>query len=941
MTAPAPATPIRRQLMRLVLLTSGLVLLVTTTAFLGYDAFTFRQTAIQQLSTLGKVIAANSTAALAFDNPDDAKEILTALRAERHVMAAVLYDAAGRPFAQYPESLAADLIPRSVAPDGYRFWRVGLEGVEPIVEGGGRRLGSLYLLADTGAFRDRIRLFGGIAVLVMAGAFFLAYLLSRRLQEQISAPILALAETARAISDRHDYSVRARKLGDDELGLLTDAFNQMLDQIHQQNQTLKGSEGRIRAVLNAGLSAAVVTDDRGAITDWTSRAEALFGWTAAEAIGRDLPETILPPGERGAYGEAVARSEETAAREEQQPAFELRAWRRDRVEFPVECSVSPIRIDAGTRYCSFITDITGRKVAEERLQAQVARHHLLNRITRAIGERLELESILDVLIHRLEDNLPIDFGCVCLYDPDRDALTMAAVGAQSVPLAKELGLEGGASFPAGQNGLKRCLQGNLVYEPDLAHSRSDFLKRLSAAGLGGLVVAPLLVESQVFGLLMVARRAVHSFSSADCEFLRQLGEHVALAAHQAQVYSALQRAYDELRQSQQTVLQQERLSALGQMASGIAHDINNAISPVVLYTQALLEQEPGLSSRAREYLETIERAIDDVAATVARMREFYRPREAQLTLSPASLNTMARQVLDLTRPWWADLPQKRGIMIETRAELAPGLPPVMAAEGEVREALTNLVFNAVDAMTEGGTLTLRSGVRPGLQNDGAPAGPERVFIEVEDTGQGMDEQTRRRCLEPFYTTKGERGTGLGLAMVYGMVQRHGAEIEIDSALGRGTTMRIIFGPPVAAASAPARKTAAPAPPTRLRILAVDDDPLVLKAVRDALETDGHLVTTAQGGREGIAAFESALGGLEAFSVVITDLGMPHVDGRQVASAVKAASPSTQVILLTGWGQRMLAESEVPPYVDHLLNKPPKVRDLRETLALCAEATARE
>ena len=125
----------------------------------------------------------------------------------------------------------------------------------------------------------------------------------------------------------------------------------------------------------------------------------------------------------------------------------------------------------------------------------------------------------------------------------------------------------------------------------------------------------------MFGVFLAARRQPHGFSSGECEFLRQLSEHVALAAHQTQLYTSLQQAYDDLRQTQQAVLQQERLRALGQMASGIAHDINNAISPIVLYTESLLEREPNLSERARDYLVTIQRAIEDVAHTISRMRE--------------------------------------------------------------------------------------------------------------------------------------------------------------------------------------------------------------------------------------------------------------------------------------------------------------------------------
>jgi len=185
-----------------------------------------------------------------------------------------------------------------------------------------------------------------------------------------------------------------------------------------------------------------------------------------------------------------------------------------------------------------------------------------------------------------------------------------------------------------------------------------------------------------------------------------LSEHAALAAHQAQLYGELERAYDDLRQTQQATMQQERLRALGQMASGIAHDINNALSPVALYTQALLEREPGVSERGREYLTTIQRAIDDVAETVSRMRELYRPHQPQVVLAHVNINRLVEQVIGLTRARWSDQPQHRGIVIELETELAAVLPPISGAEAEIRDALTNLIFNAVDAMPEGGTLTV-------------------------------------------------------------------------------------------------------------------------------------------------------------------------------------------------------------------------------------------
>jgi CheY-like chemotaxis protein len=195
----------------------------------------------------------------------------------------------------------------------------------------------------------------------------------------------------------------------------------------------------------------------------------------------------------------------------------------------------------------------------------------------------------------------------------------------------------------------------------------------------------------------------------------------------------------------------------------------------------------------------------------------------------------------------------------------------------------------------------------------------------------MDEDTKRRCLEPFFTTKGERGTGLGLAMVYGMVQRHSAELQIETAPGKGTIMRLMF--PIAAD----KFVPSPAPATLpvvapLKILLVDDDPLIIASLANILQGDGHTIATADGGQAGIDTFLAALKRGEHFDIVITDLGMPYVDGRRVAAAVHGACPQTAIVMLTGWGQRLVAENDVPTHVDRVLSKPPKLRELRAALA---------
>jgi PAS domain S-box-containing protein len=407
-----------------------------------------------------------------------------------------------------------------------------------------------------------------------------------------------------------------------------------------------------------------------------------------------------------------------------------------------------------------------------------------------------------------------------------------------------------------------------------------------------------------------------------------LGMTVDVTVYDAELYGALQQAYDDLRHTREAVMQHERLRVLGQMASGIAHDINNALSPVKLYTQTLLEDEKGLTGNGRRNLKTIRNAIDDVCETVARMREFYRLREPELTLAPVNLNEIVQQVVDLTRARWRDMSQQAGVVIQAVTELAENPPSILGIESEIREAVANLIFNAVDAMPAGGTLTLRTGVLKGEEDI------RQVYVDVVDTGSGMDEETRRRCLEPFFTTKGERGTGLGLAMVYGAVQRNHAAIDIESSVGNGTTIRLRFEVAASEAAQSDPPKSGSIAPSSLRVLVIDDDPLVTEVLRDILERDGHLVTTADGGEPGISVFREARDRGEAFALVLTDLGMPFVDGRRVASAVKAESPSTPVILLTGWGRRLVAEGDVPPHVDRVVSKPPDLSELREALAYC-------
>ena len=376
----------------------------------------------------------------------------------------------------------------------------------------------------------------------------------------------------------------------------------------------------------------------------------------------------------------------------------------------------------------------------------------------------------------------------------------------------------------------------------------------------------------------------------------------------------LKRKAEELQQAQAMLVQQERLKALGQMASGISHDIGNALVPLLAYAE-LLEEHP--DPKVREWGRQIGMAAEDIMHIVQRLRAFYRPRDPNEVLEPVDLNEIVRQVVDLTKPRWYDMPQREGITIDMSIELDENLPTIGGIAAELREALTNLIFNAVDAIvakggTEG-TITIRTGRRNGF-----------VFLEVTDTGIGMDEETKRRCMEPFFTTKGEKGSGLGLMMVYGTMRRHEGQIEIESELGKGTTFRLLFPLREAEAKESEEEEAKELPP--LRILLVDDDPRVRRILGELIKSWGHTVVVAEDGFNALDAFLVAFRSGQPFDVVITDLGMPRMNGAELVRRIREHDRQVPIIIVTAWGKEHFV-----PEADAILSKPVHSQDLKSAL----------
>jgi signal transduction histidine kinase len=376
----------------------------------------------------------------------------------------------------------------------------------------------------------------------------------------------------------------------------------------------------------------------------------------------------------------------------------------------------------------------------------------------------------------------------------------------------------------------------------------------------------------------------------------------------------LEKTLTELRETQQQIIQQERMRALGTMACGIAHDLNNGLSVILGYGDMLLNNLNSMppKSKVRTYLQLVVRAATDNASLVGRLREFYRPRTTQDRRQPVDLNEVIEQAISLTTPRWQSQADANGATIHIRKDLNE-ITPVSGAPEELREVLTNLIFNAVDAMPQGGELSFRTSVNR-----------SRVRLEVADTGTGMNEETLRNCLEPFYTTKGAGGSGLGLAMSYGIIRRHGGTIELKSKLGKGTTFIIHL--PVLKDAAPREEAELMRVVRPLNVLVVDDHPAICEIVSAYLAEDRHMVETAANASEAMEKFRA-----QNFDLVITDRAMPEISGDKLAASIKKLRPQEPIIMLTGFADLMDATGETSDNVDLVLSKPARLDDLRRAI----------
>ncbi len=378
----------------------------------------------------------------------------------------------------------------------------------------------------------------------------------------------------------------------------------------------------------------------------------------------------------------------------------------------------------------------------------------------------------------------------------------------------------------------------------------------------------------------------------------------------------LSEALGRLQATQREIIQRERMHALGRMANGIAHDFNNALAPILGFSELLLMKPETLDDprKVRMYIEMIHNSAQASAKVVSRLREFYRYRDDAEVFTPVVINDIVLQAISLTQPRWKGQALAAGVHIDFRTEMG-NVPTVPGNESELREMLVNLIFNAIDAIPKRGTIIIRTEVQG-----------RWLVVTVIDDGIGMTEEVKTRCLEPFFSTKDDQGTGLGLGSVYGIVRRHEGEIDIQSEAGRGTAVAVSL-PLEKSARPPEAAKPVPAASSTLRILVVEDEPLVREVISVYLQEDKHQVETAANGREGLEKFKAG-----QFDLVMTDRAMPEMNGDDLAMEVKKLRPEQPVLLLTGFGDLMTDAGEQPSGVDLVVSKPFTLTTLRNAIA---------
>ncbi len=571
-------------------------------------------------------------------------------------------------------------------------------------------------------------------------------------------------------------------------------------------------------------------------------------------------------------------------------------------------------------------------------QASVQRLLAIDEIAKAVSSRLDMLELAKTVARSLRRVFDFAHISIGKYDPDAQAIApLLSAGPAGADDRTPLGVKG--SLFEWALDIRAPVQ--LTAERDV-QTAPPHARQLFNLGLGKVVAAPIVSDGDLLGGLLLGFVDSDPLLDSEIKTLDGLSTHLAIAMKNAALFAARDQALVDLQAAQDKLVQSEKLRALGELAAGVAHDFNNVLGAILGRAQLLKANlsDPGLKKHA----EIIEKAANDGAETVRRVQELGR-QDSTDDFVVVSVTEILDDVAEFTRPRWREQPLQRGVRVDLYVESRERDLAVRGNPHELREVLINLVHNAVDAMPDGGQVHLVATRDPG---------GDTCSIRVRDTGTGIPEDVKQRIFDPFFTTKGEKGTGLGLSVSYSIIQRHHGELEVHSVstgprhgtefcirlpTAELTTSMEDVGGSTTEESAPVGDAvdsvggdeagwdewAAPAETSfgeRGKVLVIDDEENIRDILTDFLSTEGFTVLTAADGPAGLELLEGG-----DFVMVFTDLGLPGLDGYEVAAEVKKRFANLPVCLVTGWGATLDQDLAKARGIDLILSKPFKFEQL--------------
>jgi len=603
------------------------------------------------------------------------------------------------------------------------------------------------------------------------------------------------------------------------------------------------AEERYRTLFERMHEAVFISTPDGRLLDFNQAFMRLFGYTREELLELDIAQDLYAvPDQRRAFVrqmEVDGFSKNT----------ELLVRRKDGNEIWVLDNSFAVRASSGRiqYYQGFLLDTTEKKRAEDELRRRNTQLHALNQIATVSTQSLELDQMLDAVLHELVEVFHANTGSIYLFNKSDLTLHRHAARGHSEP-----SLQTGAVIALPIELLDRCKSGELEVlthgEVEVPESVANVVR---AAGLESWMWGVMKTAGEILGIVAVGNRNLREFSGTDRELMGAVSRHLATTITNARLFDDTRRAYEDLRRTQEQLLQSEKMSAVGQLISGVAHELNNPLTAILGYAQ-LLESEP-LPDRARDFVQKLYKQTQRTHRVVQNLLSFARQRK------PQRVETDLRRVLEDTLAL-RDYDLKLN-NIEVVREFAESVPTVIADPHQMEQVFLNIVNNASDAMLEirrGGTVRVR------IYADSA-----RVYTEFHDSGPGLKDG--KKIFDPFFTTKpAGKGTGLGLSICYGIVKEHGGEITAYNHPDGGAVFRLSL--PISAKSAQTTRDAIRAniePQLKGRILLVDDEEALLEFEREVLMKAGAEVSTASSGEEALEILKQ-----EDFDVVVSDGRMP-------------------------------------------------------------------